>query len=84
MAGLFFLLSIIITLTGVLFSTDNVRWLGHSVILLFVFVFYLLYFDYRKGIQKIQGVFSKVGDLPLAIILFFYMSITADPYTFML
>ncbi len=79
---LFFALACIVNTVGIFFSTDNTRWLAHSFIILFAFVFYVLYFDYGTGIKKIQYLLSKVPDWGLAVLLFFYASTVVDPYTF--
>ena len=79
---LFFALALLISLAGMLFSTDNTRWLGHSFIILFVFVFFVLYYDYRAGIKKIQTLLSKPNMFFVSVFLFFYAFTVIDPYTF--
>ncbi|MBQ6420940.1 MAG: hypothetical protein IJK02_07715 [Clostridia bacterium] len=80
---LYFALSLIIVAAGIFFSTDNVRFLDHAIILLFTFLFFLLYTDWREGIRRLGALFAKPGDWFIAVVLFFHMQITADPYTFM-
>ncbi len=79
---LFFGLALIVQAVGVFFSTDNTRWLGHSFIILFVIVFYVLFFDYREGMKKLQARLSQVNDWLIATVMFFYANTIVDPYPF--
>ena len=78
---LMMLLSVIIELVGILFSIDNTRWLGNSIILLFVYVLYTIRFDYPEGMTKIRSWFSKKGYGIALITAFVYSCIVVDPYT---
>ena len=74
-------LMLVVEATGVVLSTDNTRWLYNSMIVLFVFVFYVLRFDHKEGIKTIQNLFSKLGDGFIYLILIIYSCLFFDPYT---
>lgn len=78
----FILLSIVIESIGILFSTDTPRWACQSVLLLFCFVFILIYFDYKEGLERINQLFLRIGYPIVYIFLFFYSNIILPPYTF--
>lgn len=79
---LFIILSFCIELIGFLFSSDTSRWVAHSVLLLFSFVLYILYLDYREGMERVDKFFTKIGYLFVYIILFFYANMVLEPYIF--
>ncbi|MCR5041355.1 MAG: hypothetical protein K6C36_04550 [Clostridia bacterium] len=74
-------LSLVVEAVGFLFSTDNTRWLGHSCIILMVWFFLVMYYEYREGIERLKAVFSSAGYWLVVIVLFFYAGAVADPYT---
>lgn len=75
------LLSFAVEFIGALFSTDNIRWAGHAVIILFVYTLFVLFYDYHSGIKKIENIFNRIGCVPLYTIIFLYGCIIADPYS---
>lgn len=67
-------------LIGGLFSSDTPRFVGHSVMLLFAFVMYLLCFDYREGMERINALFQKIRYPFIWLFLFFYSCVIMEPY----
>ena len=65
---------------GVLFSTDKVRWLGHSIIIMLVFLMTVLAFDGRKLYEYIHGIFSRISRELIVIFCTVYAFVYAYPY----
>lgn len=78
---LFLLLCIACELVGCLFSNDTPRWVGNSIIILFIFTFYILHYEYEQGMERIEMLFQKIGYPIIYVFLFFYSNMVMDAYT---
>lgn len=76
MIGLFFGTSVV----AFLFTTDNIRWLAHAVIGLFICAFAVLYYDHREGFRAARRILLCCGKPALLIYLLVYAMISMDPY----
>ena len=81
---LFLLLCIGCELVGCFFSNDTPRWVGNSVIILFVFTLYILHYEYEQGMERVEALFQKIGYPLVYGFLFFYSNMVMDAYTLQL
>ncbi|MBQ4243348.1 MAG: hypothetical protein II702_00405 [Clostridia bacterium] len=79
-AVLMLMLQLAVFFVGLFFSTDTIRWLSHSVIIMFTFMMTILIYDGEHAYKYIKHKFSDVSRELLVIFCFLYSFMTAYPY----
>lgn len=69
-----------IPLFSVFFSTDTMRWISHAFIILFGYVFYLLFYECRDVLEKLER-FLKSYYYPVAVFCLIYCFTTVHIYS---
>lgn len=67
-------------ISGVLFSSDFIRWISHAFLPMLVSLFYVIYIEKDEAISFVKGIFDKIPRSVFIIFFIIYAISSFSPY----